>query len=71
MLIDEIQKRDYSRVMRRLHNLKGAARYIGALEIERFTEELESFIAPCVVLEFPYPPPRKSTPSLRMFNRLF
>ena len=55
MLIDEIQKRDYSRVMRRLHNLKGAARYIGALEIERFTEELESFIAPCVVSRIPLP----------------
>jgi PAS domain S-box-containing protein len=62
MLIDEIQRRDYSSVMRRLHNLKGAARYIGAVDIERGTEELETFIEPCVVSRIPLPSSSQAYP---------
>ena len=62
MLIDEIRKRDYSSVIRRLHNLKGAARYIGALEIERYSEKLTAFIEPCVVSRIPLPSSSQAYP---------
>lgn len=62
VLIDEIQQRNYGSVMRRLHNLKGAARYIGALDIEKNTEKLASFIEPYVATRTPLPSSSQAYP---------
>lgn len=54
-LIEEIRQRDYSSTLRRLHNLKGAARYLGALEIAKDAELLETMIEPYVFPSHPLP----------------
>ena len=61
-LIDEIKQRNYDSVLRRLHNIRGAARYIGAFEIERSTEELSAFIEPCVASRIPLPSSSQAYP---------
>jgi PAS domain S-box-containing protein len=54
-LLEEIHQRNYSSTLRRLHNLKGAARYLGALEIAKDAELLETMIEPYVVPGHPLP----------------
>jgi signal transduction histidine kinase/DNA-binding response OmpR family regulator len=55
VLIAAIRQQDYRTVMRRLHNLKGAARYIGAEKIAERTEHLSSLLTPYAETGHPLP----------------
>jgi HPt (histidine-containing phosphotransfer) domain-containing protein len=62
VLIDEIRQRNYDSVMRRLHNIKGASRYLGALDIEKSAEALVSSIEPYVLARVPLPSSSQAYP---------
>jgi signal transduction histidine kinase/CheY-like chemotaxis protein len=55
VLISAIRQQDYPLVMRRLHNLKGAARYLGAEKIAERTEHLETLLTPYAEAGHPLP----------------
>jgi len=55
VLISAIRQQDFQTVMRRLHNLKGAARYIGAEKIAERTEYLASLLTPYAETGHPLP----------------
>lgn len=62
ILISAIRQRDYPSVMRRLHNLKGAARYLGAEKIAERTEHLERLLTPYAEAGHPLPASSEAYP---------
>ena len=55
VLIDEVQRQAYGSALKRLHNLRGASQYIGALDVSENALKLEELLEPFVRSRYPIP----------------
>lgn len=55
VLIDEVQRQAYGSALKRLHNLRGASQYIGALDVSENVLKLEELLEPFVRSRYPIP----------------
>jgi len=55
VLVDEVQRQAYGSALKRLHNLRGASQYIGALDVSENVLKLEELLEPFVRSRYPMP----------------